>query len=129
LKVEIIQILGVAICLLTLGEALALITGLLVFRKPSPKWANGVNISLVLSDFLLGGYLIQKYLGMKDDFNTLLTLLVFMLLIASHSFRSSQTLKHTRNPYCFNWSLKIVNWIQLAGFLGLFFVSAQAFKV
>lgn len=124
---EIIHILGITISLLTAGEALVLIVGLLVFKSPALKWANGINITLVLFDLLLGGILVQYYLGLSNNLNELNVLLMFMVLIASHSFRASQTLRMSGNPYCFNRSLEKINWIKLAGLLVLFFTLAQGF--
>jgi hypothetical protein len=127
LNIDLIQKFGVVISLLTTGEALALIIGLLVFKKPALKWAKGVNILLVLSDLIFGGYLVQIYLGLISDRNKLETVLIIMVLIATHSFRASQTLRLVRNPYCFNRPLGIVNWIKLAGLLVLFFTAAHTY--
>jgi hypothetical protein len=127
LILEIIHVLGIIISLLTAGEALTLIVGFLVFKNPALKWANGINITLILSDLLLGGFLVQYYLGLSTNNNELKVLLIFMALIASHSFRASQTLKMSGNPYCFNRPLETINWIKLAGLLVLFFTLAQGF--
>jgi hypothetical protein len=56
----VIQSIGFLVSLLIVGEALALIAGLLFFKKPSLVWASAVNIALVLSDLLLGGYLFRN---------------------------------------------------------------------
>jgi hypothetical protein len=48
-----------------------------------------------------------------------------MVLIATHSFRASQTLRKVKNPYCFNQPLGVINWIKMAGLLILFFFTSQ----
>lgn len=121
-----IQTIGILVHLLVAGEALALMIGLLVFKKPSLEWAGAVNITLVLSDLLLSGYLFQHYFGLYNNRGGLDILLATMALIATHSFRTSQTLRKAKNPYCFNRPLGIVNWIKLAGLVLLFFFIAQA---
>ena len=126
MNLELIQIIGIAISLIIAGEALALLAGFLIFKKPTHEWANLVNIALVSSDLIMGGYLLQAYLGLIIDHNELEVLLLIMALIATHSFRTSQTLRMARNPYCFNRPLGIVNWIKLAGLLVLFVNAAQA---
>ena len=123
---ELFQTIGIAICLIIAGEALALLAGLFIFKKPTHEWANLVNIALVSSDLIMGGYLLQDYLGLIINHNELEVLLLIMALIATHSFRTSQTLRMARNPYCFNQPLGIVNWIKLAGVSVLFVNAAQA---
>ena len=126
LNFTLIKTISILINLLVTGEALALLIGLLVFRKPSLEWASAGNISLVLSDLLLGGYLFQYYFGLINNRRGLEVLVVTMVLIATHSFRASQTLRKAKDPYCFNRPLGIVNWIKLAGLALLFFFATQA---
>jgi hypothetical protein len=121
----VIQSIGFLVSLLIVGEALALIAGLLFFKKPSLVWASAVNIALVLSDLLLGGYLFPKYFRFTNSRSALEVLRAMMVLIATHSFRASQTLRKVKNPYCFNQPLGVINWIKMAGLLILFFFTSQ----
>lgn len=121
-----IQSIGILVSLLITGEALALMVGLLIFKKPSREWASAVNIALVLSDLLLGGYIFQYFFGLTNNDYGLKFLLAIMILIATHSFRASQTLRKAKNLYCFNQPLGFVNWTKLAGLALLFFFAAQA---
>lgn len=127
LNFAFIKAIGFLVYLLVTGEALALIAGLLVFKKPSLKWASAANITLDLSDLLLGGYLFSLYFGLTKSSSGLEILLAMMALIATHSFRASQTLRKVINPYCFNQPLSIVNWIKLTGLLILFFFAARGY--
>ena len=126
MNLELIQTIGIATCLIIAGEALALLAGLLIFKKPTYEWANHVNIALVSSDLIMGGFLLQYYLGLIVEYTELDVLLLIMAIIATHSYRASQTLRMARNPYCFNKPLGIINWIKLAGVLVLFVNAAQA---
>lgn len=120
-----IQSIAIFVSLVVTGEALALLAGVLIFKKPSVEWANALNILLVLFDLLLGGYLLQYYFGFTNNHDGLGILMAAMVLIATHSFRASQTLRKAKNPYCFNRALGIVNWIKLAGLMFLFLFTAQ----
>jgi hypothetical protein len=125
LNFMVVQSIGSFVSLLIVGEALVLIVGLVFFKKPSLVWASAVNIALVLCDFLLGGYLFPKYFGFTNSRSALEVLGAMMVLIATHSFRASQTLRKAKNPYCFNQPLGVINWIKLLGLLILFIFAVQ----
>lgn len=115
-----IEIIGILVSLLITGEALSLIAGLLIFKKLSPGWAGAANIALVLSDLVIGGYLLIKYYRFSEIPDVMEILWIMMALIATHSFRASQTLRMVKNPFCFNQPLKIANWVKLTGLITLY---------
>jgi hypothetical protein len=71
LKVILLIPIFVSVILLNSEEALALGAALLISRQISHKWANELNIIFLISDLLLGGFLLIGKLGKELNPNTL----------------------------------------------------------
>jgi hypothetical protein len=113
----------VSVSFLITGEGLLLFAGLLIFRRLSHEWANVINLIFLTSDLLLGGFFLFESLSKGLIHNNLWFQVALIALIASHSIRLGQNLLKSKNPFCFNPPLEIVNFLKLAGFLILFIFS------
>jgi len=106
------------VCGLIFGEATALLTGSLIYRKKAGPWLNKKNILYLLVDIISAVVLIWSI----PDLNFLppeLFLIVLILALGSHLLRTEEYLKKRRHKFCDNRALFIVNNIKLAGLTGI----------
>jgi hypothetical protein len=98
--------------LVVIGEAMALLFGLVIAKKQSP-WNSRKNQTLLILDIVLGW---STFLILLMDYSGLLILIPTTLLLLSHAYRIIEMFFIKTPPFCFNQSLSMIN---LAKFVGL----------
>ena len=110
------NILLVITLVLIIGESLLLLLKLLILERSS--WVSRTNISLAVSDILLGIALLPAlHLHVKLTGFAILT-----ILFATHLLRYFQIIIHVPNPFCFNKPLVYVNHLKILLITGCIFL-------
>lgn len=95
-----------------IGEAMALLFGLVIAKKQSP-WNNRKNHSLLILDIVLGW---STFLILLMNYAGLVILVPTTLLLLSHAYRIIEQFYTKTTPFCFNQPLSLIN---LTKFVGL----------
>lgn len=99
---------------LVIGEALALLFGLVVAKSQS-EWNTRKNHALLYIDLVLGW---STFLILLMGYAGIPILIFTTILLLSHAYRVVETTLKIEVPFCFNQPLSFIN---LAKFTGLAF--------